>query len=374
MKTLSDLNFRNKTVILRTDLNSEVINKKILLSERIKQATKTISELKRKKAKVVVLAHQGQPGKDDFISLGQHSKFLNKYTKIKFIKDTIGKKAITAIRNLNSGQAILLENIRFEKDEYKPEKAKKNKLYSLAKIADIYVNDAFSVCHRKHFSIMGFPKYLKSCAGRLLEREINALKKLKIKNNLYILGGAKSEDYFPLLKGKKVLACGLFGQLCVIAKGKNLGAQNLYLKNKLYLIKKLKKKLKNVLTPVDFAVKVKNKRKELLLEEFPSKYEIFDIGKNTIEKYVSEIKKAKAIYMKGPAGFYSDKQFCKGTQAILNAVAENKGFSLIGGGELSNAIEKMKINKKRFGYISLSGGALLKYIAGEKLPGLEALK
>ncbi|MCK5149615.1 phosphoglycerate kinase [Candidatus Pacearchaeota archaeon] len=369
MKTLSDFNLKNKTVLLRTDLNSDVVNNKLLPSERIKKSVKTILELKKKKAKVVILAHQGRPKESDFISLKQHAKLLNKYVKVKFVKNIIGKKAEKEIKNLKSGEILLLENIRFLKDEFNPGKNKIIK--KLIPLLDFYVNDAFSICHRKQTSITSFPKYLPHCAGRLLEQEVKALKKIKIKNCLYILGGAKPEDNIKLLKGNKVLACGLFGQLCTIAKGKNFGAQNRYLKNKLYLIKKLKKKLKNVLTPVDFAVKVNKKRKELLLKEFPSKYEIFDIGKKTIKEYIAEIKKAKAIYMKGPAGFCADKKFCKGTKAILNAITKHKRFSLIGGGHLNDAI---KTNKNKFNHISLSGGALLRYIAGEKLPGLEVLK
>ena len=113
MKTLQDFNFKNKTVLVRADLNSDVVNRKVLPSKRIKESAETISELKRKKAKVVVIAHQGRSGKNDFLSLKQHAKMLNKYTKIKFIPDTIGKKATKAIQNLKSGNAILLENLRF---------------------------------------------------------------------------------------------------------------------------------------------------------------------------------------------------------------------------------------------------------------------
>jgi len=376
MKTLSDFNFKNKIVLLRADLNSDVKNKKIILSERIKESAETISELKRKKARVVVIAHQGRPGKSDFLSLKQHAKMLNKYTKIKFVSDTIGKKATNAIQNLKSGEAILLENLRFLKEEFHLGKNKLVKI--LSELCDVYVNDAFSVCHRKQTSIVSFPKYMPSYAGRLLEKEITALKKVQLKKCLYILGGAKPEDNLILLRGNKVLACGLFGQLCTIAKGKNLGAQNKYLKKEIKnysnVLKKLKKKLKNVQTPLDFAVKVKGKRKEIPLEQFPSKYEIFDIGKKTQELFKKEIKKAKTIYMKGPAGFAADKQFAKGTFEILKAIAQNKGFSIIGGGHLSDAIEKSKIPKTKFNYISLSGGALLRYIAGKKLPGLKALK
>jgi len=373
MKTLSDFNFKNKTVLLRADLNSDVHKGRVLMSERIRQSAETIKLLKKKKAKIIVIAHQGRPGKSDFTSLKQHARLLNKFTKIKFVEDIIGKQAEKEIKNLKSGNAILLDNVRKEADEFKPAK-KNNKLLKLTKLCEIYVNDAFSICHRKQTSIVSFPRYMKNCAGPLLEREINALKKIKIKNCLFILGGAKPEDNIKLLGKNKVLACGLFGQVCLINKGKKLGEQERYLKKQKALVKISKNKLKNVETPVDFAVKVNGKRKEILLENFPSKYEIFDIGKKTQGRYISEIKKARAVYMKGPAGYCADKKFRKGTFAILRAISRNKGFSLIGGGHLSDAIEASGISKKKFGHISLSGGALLSYIAGEKLPGLEVLK
>lgn len=374
MKTISSINLKNKTVLLRADINSDFVNGKVLMSERIKESAKTINYLKKKRAKIVVIAHQGNPKGRYFTSLRQHSKLLNKFTKIKFVDDIIGRKAEKSIKDLKPGQAILLENIRFLKDEYSPKK-KNNKLLKLTKLCDIYVNDSFSVCHREHASMVLLPKKMKSYAGPLLLKEVNALKKIKLKDCLYILGGGKPKDNLKLLKGKKALACGLFGQLCLIAKGKNLGAQNLYLKSDLPFVPKLKKKLKNVQTPVDFAVKVKGKRKELLLEDFPSKHEIYDIGRNTQDLYVKKIRKAKTIFMKGPAGFCPEKQFCNGTFAILKAITNNKkAFSVIGGGTLSNAIKKSKIPKSKFNHISLSGGALLRYIAGEKLPGLEVLK
>jgi len=186
MKTLSGFSFKGKRVLLRADINSDVVNGRVLVSERIKAASETIKELKRKKAKIVVIAHQGNPGKSDFISLKSHARHLNEYTKVKFVEDIIGKKAINAIEKLRNGEVLLLENIRFEKDEFKPEKGEKNKLVKkLVPLFDIYVNDAFSVCHRKHTSIVGFPKFLKSCSGRLLEKELFALKKIKIKKCLY---------------------------------------------------------------------------------------------------------------------------------------------------------------------------------------------
>jgi len=370
MKNLDDFNFEGKIVLLRSDLNSDVQNKKLLKSERIKEAAITINELKKKKAKIVILAHQGRPGDEDFISLKQHCKQLNKYTKVNFVKDIIGKKAEKAISGLKNGEAILLENIRNLKEEFSPGKNKITDFFS--RLCKIYVNDAFSVCHRAQTSIL-LPKYIKkSCAGRILEREVKAIQKLKLKDTIYILGGAKPEDNIKLLGKHNVLSCGLFGQICLINKGKKLGEQEEYLKKKKILIKIAKNKLIKIQTPVDFAVNI-NGRKEIPLNGFPNKYEIFDIGSETQKIYTNEIRKAKAIYMKGPAGDCSKKIFSKGTFAILKAVANSKAFSIIGGGHLSDAIEASHINKKKFGHISLSGGALLSYIAGEKLPGLEVL-
>jgi len=372
MKTLPN-NLNGKTVLLRADINSDVVKGRVLLSERIKQVAKTINYLKKKKAKIVVIAHQGTPGKSDFVSLKQHGKFLNKYTKIQFVNDIIGEKAEEAIIGLGLEQAVLLENLRFLDDEFNP--GNNELVKRLSDLCDVYVNDAFSVCHRNQTSIV-FPKYskIKAYAGPLLIREVNALKKIKLGDCLYILAGAKPKDNMKLVGKNKVLSCGLFGQVCLINKGYDLGAQNKYLKKQKALIDIPESELKNVLTPVDFAVLIDGKRKELDLGEFPSKYEIFDIGKKTMELYAKEIRKAKSIYMKGPAGDCSDKRFCEGTYSLLRSVASSKGFSLIGGGHLSDAIEQSKISKKKFGHISLSGGALLSYIAGEKLPGLEALK
>jgi len=371
MKTLEDFDFEGKIVLLRSDLNSDIQNGKLLKSERIKEAAITINELKKKKAKVIILAHQGRPGDEDFISLEQHCRQLNKYSKVTFVKDIIGKQAEDKIKSLKKGEAILLENVRNLKEEFD---ANKNKLTDFfSKICEIYVNDAFSVCHRAQASIL-LPKYIKkSCAGRILEREVKALKKLKLHGTLYILGGAKPEDNIKLLGKNKVLSCGLFGQVCLINKGKKLGEQENYLKRKKVFIKISREKLTKVETPLDFAVNI-NGRKEILLRGFPNEHEIFDIGSITQKKYVAEIKKAKAIYMKGPAGDCSKRIFSNGTFAILKAVANSRAFSVIGGGHLSDAIKASKVDVKKFGHISLSGGALLNYIAGKKLPGLEVLR
>jgi len=238
---------------------------------------------------------------------------------------------------------------------------------------DFYVNDAFSVCHREQTSIVSFPKKLKSCIGRTMERELKNLDKIKIKDCLFILGGAK-EDNIILLKNDNVLTCGIFGQLCMISRGFNFGAQNEFLKKDIEVVEELKKINFTAETPIDFAVKVGNERFELDLEDFPSEYDAYDIGEKTIKEYIKRIKNVKAIFMKGPAGFAEDARFAKGTAALLKAIANSKAKKVLGGGQLSSALKRLKISEKKFDYISLSGGATVHYLAGRKLPGLEALK
>ncbi|HLC78030.1 MAG TPA: phosphoglycerate kinase [Candidatus Nanoarchaeia archaeon] len=382
MELIFDLDIKGKTILLREDINSDVVKGKVLLGERIKASAKVISDIKRKGARVVVIAHQGRSGEEDFVSLKQHADFLNKITKIKFVDDIYGERAIKAIKNLKNGEAILLENLRFEKEETNPSKGNVESVgkmvETLSRLCDIYVNDAFSNSHRNHASIIEFPRVMKSCAGPLLYKELNALEKITLKHCLYILGGAKPEENIRLLGKNKVLACGLFGQLCLIASGKNLGEQNKYLRKTIEnydaVVEKLKGKLDKVIMPIGFAVEIKGKRVELGLDKFPNEHEIYDIDKKSQEVFVDEIKKAKSIYMKGPAGHCGDDKFCDGTYAILKAISQSKGFSVIGGGHLSDAIAKSKISEKKFNHISLSGGALLRYLAGEKLPGIEALK
>jgi phosphoglycerate kinase len=293
-KTLDSYDFSGKLVLLRSDLNSEIVKGKPVDSPRISESAKTIKELKKKGARVVVIAHQAKPGEEDFISLKEHAKILSKYTKIKFVPDIFGEKALSSIKELKKGEAILLENIRYEKDEFRP--STNNKIITrLGMMFDYYVNDAFSVMHRNHTSIMSFPKIMKSCLGRLAEREVMSLEKIKIKDCLFILGGAKPNANILLMDKKNVITCGIFGQLCLIASGKKLGAQEKFLKKKLKYLPEIKKHVKNVKTPVDLAVRCKGKRKDISLEEFPSKYEIFDIGPETQKIYIEMIKKAKVI-------------------------------------------------------------------------------
>ncbi|MDH3353143.1 MAG: phosphoglycerate kinase [Nanoarchaeota archaeon] len=405
LKTLKDLDVKGKVVLLRSDLNSDIVRGKVLKGERISESIKSINFLRKAGARVVILAHQGNPGKKDFLDLKQHAKLLGKF--VKFVDDVVGVKAVNSIKEMKDGDVILLDNVRTVDDEFKPKKWGNVLKKRLLPLVDVYVNDAFSVSHREHTSIVGFAKVKEKGIGLLFEKEIRALENFGGTRNsvpskmgagapsssgrdcLFILGGSKPQDNIKLLGRGRAIVCGLFGQTCLAAKGFDFGYQNDFLRKTVLVkggydkfLKKLRNKLDNVEMPVDFAVdfsprddsgEPKGKRKEFKLEDFPMNYEIEDIGEESIKKFRRIIKGAKAVYMKGPAGWAEDKRFRKGTVEILKAVADCKGFSLVGGGQLSEAIMKSKIPKGKFGHISLSGGALLSFVAGEKLVGLKAL-
>ena len=375
MRTLDSMNLAGKRVLLRIDLNSSISGNRVLDNPRFKEHADTIKELIKRKAIIVILAHQGRPREKDFISLRQHSKILNKYVKVKFVDDIIGKKALNEIEKLKIGETLLLENVRFLKEEFN--NIKDNNFIKLfSKRFDYYCNDAFSLMHRNETSITGFPKIMPSFIGPVALKELNALEKIKskIKNALFILGGNKPKEVSLLIKNNKVLSTGILSLLALKSLGIKLGKEDELLKNEKEIVNEIKKHNKTISFPKDIALNINGKRKEIFLNELPSNYEIWDIGKETVKEYAKEIKKAKIIFFKGSAGMAQHDDFSYGTKELLKEILKSKAFSVIAGGSSSEAIERFKLNKNKFGHISLSGGALVYYLAGKKLPGLEVLK
>lgn len=398
--TLDDVEVNSKTVLVRVDINSpfDQATKKILDNERIREHAKTIKELAEKKAKVVVLAHQGRKGDPDFISLEQHAKILEKYvgSKVKFINDIIGEKAKQKIKSLGKGEILLLDNLRFLEEETKelnPEKhAKSNLVKELSSLADIFVLDAFSASHRSHASIVGFAHVLPTYAGRVMEKELISKEKAlnPLGTNVFVLGGAKPDDCLNIIEYmfkknpgsiEKVLTCGTVGEIFLLAKGYDLGKETKEFFEKkgfLSLLSQAKKLIKKyeyeIELPIDVAFEENGKRKEILVEKLPVETMLLDIGLKTVNKYISMIKKIRTIVVKGPAGVYEKKGFEMGTNLLLKAIANSKAFSLIGGGDTLLAIEKFGIDKNKFSFISLGGGALITYLSGKPMPGIEALR
>ena len=397
--TLDDFDVRDKTVLVRVDFNSPVDpeTKKVLSDTRIRaHGETTIKELAEKGAKVVILAHQGRPGEPDFISLEQHAQILGNILgkPVKFVDDVCGEKAQNAIKELKSGEILVLDNVRKFPGETKkasPEEHSKSELVmNLAPLADLFVNDAFAAAHRAHASIVGFTVLLPSAAGRIMERELKALSRVlenPEKPCIFILGGAKADDSLQISKyvldnniADYVLTGGITGHLFLAAKGYNLGKPNMELLEKKELmglipgIKELMEKYPGKIeTPVDLAIEVDGKRKEITVEELPTDYPIYDIGTKTIEKYSQIISNAKSIVFSGPPGVYEKEEFVKGTKGLFEAIASSSAFSLVGGGHSVAAVHELGLADK-MGYISTAGGALIEFLMGKELPGVAALE
>jgi phosphoglycerate kinase len=385
--------------LVRVDFNSPIDpeTKKVLDDTRIKaHGETTIKELAKKGAKVVILAHQGRPGDPDFTPLKQHAELLGKILgkPVKYVDDVFGEKAQKSIKELKNGEILVLENVRTFPDEQKkgtPEDhAKTEFVKKLAPLADVFVSDAFAAAHRAHVSIVGFTAVLPSVAGRIMERELKALGRVlqtPEKPCIYILGGAKADDSLKIsryvLKNKiadNVLTGGVTGHLFMVARGINLGKSNMEFLEKKELMSLVPgiKDLMNtypgkVEVPIDLAVEVNGKRKEVSATDLPTKYPIYDIGEKTVKRYSDLIRRAKSIVISGPMGVFENKEFVNGTKETFEAIASSKAFSLVGGGHTIAAVEELGLTK-RMGYVSTAGGALIEFLMGEQLPGVVALE
>jgi len=397
--TLDDVDVGDKVVLVRVDFNSPVDpqSKKVLDDTRIRaHGERTIKELVQKRAKVVVLAHQGRSGDPDFIPLMQHAEILGKIIDkpVKYVEDVFGDRAQKAIRELKSGEVLVLENVRtFTAETSKgtpKDHAKTEMVQKLAPLANLFVNDAFAAAHRAHVSMVGFTAVLPSIAGRIMERELKSLGRVAEnpeKPCLYILGGAKADDSLKISKyvlenkiADYVLTGGVVGQLFLAARGIDLGKPNMKFLEERNLMD-LMPGIKQLLTkypdktkvPLDVAIEVNKKRKEISIGELPTGYPMFDIGAKTVKEYGKIIRKAKSIVISGPMGVYENSEFVFGTRKVFEEIASSKAFSLVGGGHTIGAVEQLGLANK-MSYISTAGGALIEYLMGEKLPGVVALE
>jgi len=398
MITLDEINVNGKTVFVRIDLNCPVdkVTLKVQDSPRLEGHAKTVKEIANKGAKVVLLAHQGRKGDWDFLPLQQHAELFEKHVgkPVKFVPDVCGVAAKVAITNTKSGEIILLDNVRNLDDEttFKTVEECKNAtiVKELGQFCDVFVLDAFSVAHRVQASVVGF--YQKTfVAGREMQHELEALDKVSKPKRpvVFVLGGSKPEDSVGIMKeflqkGKMdaCLTCGVLGIVMMKAQtGKDLGeATEKFLKDSgaaefLPAAKELLEKYKGkIMVPSDVAFLAGDARQECSSESTPCAGAIMDIGKRTMQEYSNSIASASTIIINGPAGVYEQDAFGAGTQAILKAIEQSRGFSLVGGGHTISAIEKYRIDKSKIGHISLAGKALIAYLSGETLAGVKLVK
>jgi len=393
--TIDDFDTDGKTILVRVDLNSPMDPQGNILDDmRIRSHVATLKDLED--AKVVLIAHQSRPGKKDFTTMKPHASLMSKYLskQVTYVDDIFGTYARTQIASMENGDVILLENVRFYSEESleRPplEQSKTYPVKKLAPFVDIFLNDAFAVSHRSHLSVVGFTPVLPSGAGRVMEKELVSLDK-GIKGaerpSIFVLGGAKVDDSIRVAENvlanggaDRVLFTGVVANAALAASGVNIGKVNLdFIKSQGYedqiekargLLAKFDDK---VGLPKDVALNDSKKRVEVPVSELNSdSLPINDIGLETIVDFTKEIENAKTVVLNGPAGVSEIAEFALGTREIIKA-ATRSGFSIIGGGHISAEVDHLGL-AHRFSHISTGGGACIDYLAGVKLPGVEALK
>ncbi len=388
-KTIKDIDLKGKKVFVRCDFNVPMDeNQNITDNTRIVAALPTIKYLLEQNCKLVLASHLGRP-KGEFkpeFSLQPVAKELSKLLgrEVIMAKDVIGKDAMTKAANLKEGEILLLENVRFHREETDndPEFSKK-----LASMAEIFVNDAFGTAHRAHSSTTGIADYLPAVSGFLIEKELKFLGNAV--NNperpfVAILGGAKVSDKIgvidSLLEKVDTLMIG-GGMAYTFFKAQGYGVGNSICEmDKLDLAKQAMEKAKQkgvkLLLPVDTKVgkeyKPDTESKTVKYTEIPDDWEGFDIGEETIKLFSDELKNAKTVVWNGPLGLFEFEQFAVGTNSIAKVLSEIDATTIIGGGDSAAAVKKAGLEDKMT-HISTGGGASLEFLEGKKLPGIEAL-
>ncbi|MGC8566610.1 MAG: phosphoglycerate kinase [Caldisphaera sp.] len=388
--TLDDVDLTNKKVLLRIDINSPVKNGIIIDTSRLRTHTKTIKELVESGAKVVIMSHQGRPGEEDFISLKNHADMLTKLLgfNVEFISDIIGPEARKRIATLEVGEVLVLENSRFlseENIEMPMEKlAETNIVKKLSKLFNYYIGDAFAASHRSQASIAGFPYVLPSIAGRVMENEISALSKAFYgeRPRTYFIGGSKLEDAIKIIdhllktnSADYILTGGLVSLLALKAKGYNVGdAENIINQKFKHLYDEAKNLVKDnrIITPVDVVSEINNDVEIQKISNISGSPK--DIGPETIKNYSDILTESKTIIMRGPAGVIEDERFKHGTISLAEATLKSNGFIIFGGGHFISILEDLSPgSRRRINYVSTGGGAVVYFLSGRPMPGIEAL-
>jgi phosphoglycerate kinase len=390
---IEDLELDNKKVIVRVDFNVPLKDSKVLNDKRIRAAIPTINYILSKNASLILMSHLGRPkGKIvPELSLEPVAAHLGKLIdkKVKFIDDCIGQKVKTEIEKLKPGEILVLENLRFKKEETEnnPDFAKE-----LASLADIYVNDAFGTAHRAHASTEGITKFIKKAScGYLLKKEIDYLKNaLKNPKRPFtaIIGGAKISGKIDVIdsllpKVDHLLIGGGMASTFLKAKGLETG-RSLIEEDKVLLAKELLSKAGDkiilpddlIVTDVlDFDAGVIGRISHVENSQIPKEMMAVDIGPGSVKKFSDIIKKSGTIVWNGPMGVFEIDELSKGTFQIAQSMADAsaKGsITIIGGGDSASAIEQAGLSHK-VSHVSTGGGASLEFLEGKKLPGLEAL-
>ena len=387
-KTVEDICVCGKKCIVRCDFNVPMSDGVITDDKRIREALKTVKYLKENGAKVILCSHMGRP-KGEFnmkYSLAPVAERISELLgcEVVMAKDVIGEDAQAKVAALKDGDVMLLENLRFHKEEEKnaPEFAK-----ALADFAEIYVNDAFGTAHRAHASTAGIADYLPAVCGYLIQKEIDVMGKAlndPARPFVAILGGAKVSDKIGVIENliDKVDSLVIGGGMAYTffkAKGWSVG-ESICEDDKVELAKELMAKAEakgvKMLLPVDTVVgkEFKEDTEHMTVPscEIPDSWQGLDIGPKSVELFSDAIKNAQTVVWNGPMGVFEFEAFAVGTKAVAKAVAESGAISIIGGGDSAAAVEQLGYADKMT-HISTGGGASLEFLEGLELPGIAAL-
>jgi phosphoglycerate kinase len=405
INTLDDIEVANRTVLCRVDINQPVDKKAGTLKDttRIEACIPTLKELSDKGARLVLLAHQGSDIEyKNFWTTEPHSKVLSKLLgkEVTFIDDVCGPAAREAIKALKAGEILLLDNVRFVSEEQTlfetklllshEDQAKTLLVRKLAPLGDLYVCDAFAAAHRDQPSLCGFEQILPSAMGRLFEEEfcvISGLMEKPARPCVFVLGGAKISDAFLMMStvlgggvADTVLAGGLVGEVLLWADGKDIGEPaKAFIKKEGYgdlvdtakdLIGKYRDK---IVMPTDFAANDKGKRVEYKVGAIPADVLILDIGSETAKCFQQAIRGAKTVFVNGPVGVFEEEPTELGTRMVWDALADTAAYTVLGGGDSITATKKFG-KTKEIDYICTGGGALIRFLTGEELPVVKALR
>ncbi|MBR1582610.1 MAG: phosphoglycerate kinase [Spirochaetales bacterium] len=409
IKTLDDFEkndgLRGKTVLCRVDINQPVDRAKGTLKSinRIQACVPTIRELSEKGARVVLMAHQGSDIEyKNYYTTKPHAEVLSRLLgfDVKWVEDVCGPTARKAIESLNDGEVLLLDNVRFMAEEQTlfetklclshEDQAKTQVVTKLAPLGDLYVCDAFAAAHRDQPTLCGFEQILPSAMGRLFEKEyctVSSLMEEPERPCVFVLGGAKIADAFQMMKtvlskgsADLVLTGGLVANIFLASQKVQIGKGSLdfIMKSNYGQFIDVAKELyglyaDRIVLPVDLAWVCDGKRHEAGIGEIPEEIAAVDIGSGTAERYRKEILNARTVFVNGPAGVFEQEASELGTKTIWQALADTKAFTVLGGGDSITATEKYNLTD-RIGYICTGGGALIRFLSGEELPVVKALR
>ncbi len=403
--TLDEFDVRGKTVLCRVDMNQPVDRATDTLKsvQRITACAPTVKELSDKGAKVVLLAHQGSDIEyKNFYCTRPHAKVLTELLgrEVKWIEDVCGPAAREAIRAMKDGEIILLDNVRFCSEEQTlfemklqlthEQQAQTQVVTKLAPLADLYVCDAFAAAHRDQPTLCGFEQVLPSAMGRLFEREYCVVSELMEKPEhpcVFVLGGSKISDAFMMMEtvlssgaADTVLTGGLVGEILLASQGKEIGSGTLgFIQKSGYadFIEKAKgiyeKYADRIVLPEDLAQVVNGARDEAMAGAIPADFNAVDIGSATAQLYREIILRAKTVFANGPVGVFEEAPSEYGTKVLFEAMADTEGYTVVGGGDSVTAAKKYGVTE-RLGYICTGGGALIRFLTGEELPVVKALR